>query len=102
MTERDHFLIGEGKMTDLIAPIQRWTTSCIEPAEKGGFVAYGDYLTLNRQLEAANEMLREVAALKRYDPNSPRGRQRSTITVNVPNEVLDRIDAVLCTQAEEV
>jgi hypothetical protein len=40
------------------------------------------------------ELLREVAALKRHDPNGVRGFKRSTLTLNVPHELLARIDEV--------
>lgn len=46
-------------------------------------------------MTTAIELLRELASLKRYDPNSQKGWQRSTITVNVPKEMLDRVDALL-------
>lgn len=38
-------------------------------------------------------LLTEVAVLKRYDPNGNRGWSRSTLTVNMPSELLERIDA---------
>jgi len=38
-----------GGMSDTHRTVARWTTADIRPAEHGGFVTYGDYLTLERQ-----------------------------------------------------
>ena len=35
--------------------VERWTTGHISPAEHGGFVAYGDYLTLKHELLQAQQ-----------------------------------------------
>jgi hypothetical protein len=43
----------------------------------------------------AEDLLGEAAALKRHDPNGVRGFKRSTITLNVPHGLLERIDAAL-------
>lgn len=46
--------------------------------------------------EAMTEsLLREIAAIKRHDPNAIRGFKKSTLTLNVPHELLDRIDELL-------
>jgi len=38
--------------SDTPRTVARWTTADIRPAEHGGFVAYGDYLSLQRELAA--------------------------------------------------
>ncbi|WP_191239858.1 hypothetical protein [Pandoraea pnomenusa] len=40
-------------------------------------------------------LLREVAALKRYDVNARFGGVGGKITLNVPRELIDRIDAAV-------
>ena len=47
--------------------VERWTTGHISPAEHGGFVAYGDYLTLKRELLQAQQ----DAARYRWLRNNP-------------------------------
>lgn len=42
------------------------------------------------------QLLREIAALKRYDPRNGRGQSKQR-TLNVPVELLARIDAALST-----
>jgi polyhydroxyalkanoate synthesis regulator phasin len=49
---------------------------------------------------ASEELLREIAALKRYDPNGVRGFAKSTLTVNVPKDLFERIDAAIAAQKE--
>jgi hypothetical protein len=39
-------------MSDMQKKVARWTTADIQPAKNGGFVCYGDYLTLERELAA--------------------------------------------------
>lgn len=39
--------------------VARWTGH-VSPHERGGFVAYGDYLTLERERDALREALREA------------------------------------------
>jgi hypothetical protein len=48
----------------------------------------------------ARNLLREIAALKRYDPASRKGSastspHRLNLTINIPKTLLDRIDAAL-------
>jgi hypothetical protein len=43
---------------------QRWTSASTSPAENGGFVAYGDYLTLRRMYE---DVKAELDVLKEKD-----------------------------------
>jgi hypothetical protein len=50
---------------------------------------------------ASEELLREIAALKRYDPNGVRGFAKSTLTVNVPKDLFERIDAGIAAQKEQ-
>jgi len=38
--------------------VQRWTSSNVTPADKGGFVAYGDYLELERELAQARNVIK--------------------------------------------
>jgi hypothetical protein len=45
------------------------------------------------------ELLRKIAALKRYDPNGQKGWKRSHLTVNVPEELLDELDAFVALNA---
>ena len=53
----------------------------------GDWVRKEDYAT-------ALDLLREVAALKRRDPNGSRGYNTSTLTINFPKSLLERIDAL--------
>lgn len=46
-------------------------------------------------MHQAIRLLREIAALKRYDANGARGWATSRLTVNVPVDLLARIDALL-------
>lgn len=41
------------------------------------------------------ELLREVASRKRYNPNAMHGKTFGTLTLNMPVELLERIDAAL-------
>jgi len=40
--------------------VARWTTADIQPAEHGGFVCYGDYLTLERENAALTARVAEL------------------------------------------
>lgn len=49
------------------------------------------------EIAALRELLREVAALRRYDPNNGKRKEpypARNLTLNVPAELLDRIDAL--------
>jgi hypothetical protein len=52
------------------------------------------------EVEVLRPLLSEIAALKRHDPNAIRGFKRSTLTLNVPGDLLDRIDTTLANQKE--
>ena len=47
--------------SDTPKKVARWTSAIVSPNEHGGFVAYGDYLTLEREVTRLTE---QVAALK--------------------------------------
>ncbi|SKC78543.1 hypothetical protein SAMN05445504_2420 [Burkholderia sp. CF099] len=46
-------------------------------------------------MHAQRELLRELAALKRYGKNGHPTRSEHIVTINVPSELLERIDALL-------
>jgi len=50
-------------MSDKRRTVARWTTADIRPAEHGGFVCYGNYLTLERQNAELLAALKEVCAV---------------------------------------
>jgi len=50
-------------MSDTPRTVARWTTADIRPAEHGGFVTYGDYLTLKRQNAELLAALKEIRAM---------------------------------------
>lgn len=58
--------------------------------------------SFRQQRDRATDLLRELAALKRYDPNVARGATSSRQTVNVPVELLARIDDLLELPAVDV
>jgi hypothetical protein len=45
-------------------PVQRWTTAVVHPNNAGGFVAYGDYLTLERQRDELAEALAKINEIR--------------------------------------
>lgn len=56
--------------------------------------------------KALFDLLRELAALKRYDPQSRKGSEsvspnRVNLTLNVPKDLLARIDAALADATQE-
>jgi hypothetical protein len=46
--------------------VQRWTSTSVEPSENGGFVAYGDYLALLRQITHIEQCAKVI------EPKTPR------------------------------
>ena len=58
--------------------------------------AFGEVLrTAAARLSEMQAILADLADLKRYDPNAARGWRSSVITVNVPHELMTRIDVAL-------
>jgi hypothetical protein len=64
-------------MSDMRRTVARWTTADIQPAESGGFVAYGDYLTIERQnaelLAALESMARQHCRTDRQTKRTDSG-----------------------------
>lgn len=50
---------------------------------------------------ASEELLREIAALKRYDPNSARGFSSKHCVLNPTHDLMQRIDAAIASQKEK-
>lgn len=89
---------------DQITALIERLRDCAE--EETGFGLRNEAATQLAALQAENAGLRvalagrgallaEVAAIKRHDPNGPRGFKRSTLTLNVPHELLEQIDTAM-------
>jgi len=68
-------------MSDKRRTVARWSTADIQPAEHGGFVAYGDYLTLAKELADAKAELAEYAKTVAHMRDGARLQDSATAAV---------------------
>lgn len=84
-----------GEMSD----VMRWTSATVQPApDAGGFVAYGDYLDLKRELSAAQKDAERYRWLR--DTANKADIQTALLSGLQPRFIDDAIDAAIAAEQQ--
>jgi len=86
-------------MSDTTDGVQRWSTLTSSPAELGGFVAYGDYLEIKRQLAEAQAETKRLEEERKLTPDDLREKYSAQLS---ERDAMLKANAEIIEAAEEI
>ena len=72
--------------------VQRWTTAIIRPSDNGGFVAYGDYLQVIKDIADLRLAAQRYETARRMSPRQWADAWKLNISTGKPfDEIIDHM-----------